>query len=160
LEFWLIHSTKRNKMALGYKPQDFPGLTGAIPSFLTSDANPDLAVLRGVFFESQKAAGKTNAEAVGNADYFANQILGGGSDMSAFTETREPTVWQAYYNLYSKNKGAYDAAKSAATASGTAITPTASAGGMKMPSWVRPMIIAALVVAAVYFIYRAMKRKK
>jgi hypothetical protein len=147
-------------MALGYKPQDYPGLTGAIPSFLTSDANPDLAVLRGVFFQSQKAVGKTNAEAVGNADYFANQILGGGSDMSAFTETREPTVWQAYYNLYLKDKGAYDAAKSAATASGTAITATASAGGMNMPSWVKPMIIAALVVAAVYFIYRAMKRKK
>jgi hypothetical protein len=147
-------------MALGYQPQDFPGLTGSIPSFITTNANPDLAVLRGVFFQSQKAVGKTNAEAVGNADYFANQILGGGSDMSAFTETREPTVWQAYYNLYLKDKGAYDAAKSAATASGTATTPTASAGGMTMPSWVKPMIIAALVAAAVYFIYRAMKRKK
>jgi hypothetical protein len=147
-------------MALGYKPQDFPGLTGAIPSFLTTDANPDLAVLRGVFFQSQKAAGKTNAEAVANADYFANQILGGVSDMSSFTETREPTVWQAYYSLYSKNKGAYDAAKNEATASGTPITATAAPVGMKMPSWVKPMIIAALVVAAIYFIYRAMKRKK
>ena len=147
-------------MALGYNPQDYPGLTGSIPSFITTEANPDLAVLRGVFFQSQKAVGKTNAEAVGNADYFANQILSGSSDMSAFTETREPTVWQAYYNLYSKDKGAYDAAKSAATASGTAITATANAGGMTMPSWVKPMIIVALVVAAVYFIYRAMKRKK
>ena len=140
-------------MALGYDPQNFPGLTGAIPSFLTTDANPDLAVLKGVFFQSQKA--------VGNADYFANQILSGRSKMDDFTETREPNVWQAYYNLYTKDKGAYDKAKSAGMASNTPInTTTTGTGMMNMPSWVKPVIIVALVVAAVYFIYRAMKRKK